>query len=1193
MDKEESMEKNNEKDPNKRNSLNFYWPEKFVTTTLTPTTLTLAPNTFKIWKQEKFNLESYGSIAKESNSSKTNPTSQSSDANIISTVGNQVNAGGFSQPFSFDGNINEVGDDGNRCCGKNFEIFEPLASNSNINMNPRRNKRISSSELHPEQRSKQKKMTPQVESSRGKESALQMEKNTSSVNMSTTTRNNSTAQFGKIEERQSEVNHLRQVYNNHLIRQTHMQRQAMVDNKLLGGQMGNSSGLNLLPKGCEQTSHMNPSQGTTKANSRAHGIDKLNQVDMHQQQLMIGSDTYRSNHVSMNQPQQLVGTNIYGLEDLNKNEQQMIGPNVGELHQVNRNKKHQTIGANVQQVIGSNVYKSNQINLNQHQQEIGSLNQVNKNQLQTIRPDIEEVQEQQTIRPSADILNQVSMNQQEGTIGHALDQLEHVKINQQHQIVGPDIFGLNQDSASQQKMIGSNISNQVNGYGMQQTIATNDYGLNEVWMNQQQKEMIVPNCLDKAIGLQVMDKEESMEKNNEKDPNKRNSLNFYWPENYGSIAKESNSSKTNPTSQSSDANIISTVGNQVNAGGFSQPFSFDGNINEMTPQVESSRGKESALQMEKNTSSVNMSTTARNNSTAQFGTTKANSRAHGIDKLNQVDMHQQQLMIGSDTYRSNHVSMNQPQQLVGTNIYGLEDLNKNEQQMIGPNVGELHQVNRNKKHQTIGANVQQVIGSNVYKSNQIKLNQQQQEIGSLNQVNKNQRQTIRPDIEEVQEQQTIRPSADILNQVSMNQQEGTIGHALDQLEHFKINQQHQIVGPDIFGLNQDSASQQKMIGSNISNQVNGYGMQQTIATNDYGLNEVWMNQQQKEMIVPNCLDKAIGLQVNIGEMPNNTCLNLDQSILNNAANLNMMRNRLSKPDNMVNLMTVNKKYEYGSNNNINVSFNNNQPGISSNDACRSTNMSFDDQLGIAFSDFFGSDNTENYLMGFENQPRVNFWSTPCGSNMETLGMNNQSGMNFSEMRNLSIDNPSMGSLTDEFGSSIKMIDSGLNNQFGFEDVVDLGLIDDYGAFNKVFDVNFCGKDGLSCIESGSVNMSKKQNNMMAASMRAGSGSNNIIAEGSFNDKSKSNAKKNMTLNNDDEFNSMGNKLFNNQNGLGMENTSYLEEYGLGSMSFEDDFGQQNINFLDMQHQFGSKEFGNMIRENESGYERMTTMRSND
>ncbi|XP_021909828.1 stress protein DDR48-like [Carica papaya] len=511
-------------------------------------------------------------------------------------------------------------------------------------------------------------------------------------------------------------------------------------------------------------------------------------------------------------------------------------------------------------------------------------------------------------------------------------------------------------------------------------------------------------------------------------------------------------------------------------------------------------------------------------------------------------------MIGSGTYRSNNVSMNQPQQLVGPNIYGLDDLNKNEQQMIGPNVGELHQVNRNKKHQTIGANVQQVIGSNVYKSNQINLNQQQQEIGSLNKVNKNQLQTIRPDIEELQQQQTIRPNADILNQVSMNQQEGTIGHALDQLEHVKINQQHQIVGPDIFGLNQDSASQQKMIGSNISNQVNGYGMQQTIATNDYGLNE---------------------------------------SILNNAANLNMMKNRLSKPDNMVNLMTVNKKYEYGSNNNINVSFNNNQPGISSNDACRSTNMSFDDQLGIAFSDFFGSDNTGNYLMGFENQPRVNFWSIPCGSNMETLGMNNQSGMNFSEMRNLSIDNPSMGSLTDEFGSSIKMIDSGLNNQFGFEDMVDMRLIDDYGAFNKVFYVNFCGKDGLSSIESGSVNMSKKQNNIIAASMRAGSGSNNIIAEGSFNDKSKSNAKKNITLNNDDEFNSMGNKLFNNQNGLGMENTSYFEEYGLGSMSFVDDFGQQNINFLDMQHQFGSKEFGNMIRENEFGYKRMTTIRSND
>ncbi|XP_021909827.1 putative uncharacterized protein DDB_G0286901 [Carica papaya] len=378
-----------------------------------------------------------------------------------------------------------------------------------------------------------------------------------------------------------------------------------------------------------------------------------------------------------------------------------------------------------------------------------------------------------------------------------------------------------------------------------------------------------------------MDKEESIEKNNKKIAKKRNLENFYWPkkfvtatltpttltlapntfkiwkqekfnlESHGSTAKESNNSKTNPTSQSSDANIISTVGNQVNAGGFSQPLSFDGNINE----------------------------------------------------------------VGDDGNGC-----------CGKNFENFEPLASNSNININP-----------RRHK---------------RSNQVNLNQQQQEIGSLNQVNKNQLQTIRPDIDELQQQQTIRPNADILKQVSMNQQEGTTGHAFNQLEHVKINQQHQIVGPDIFGLNQDSASQQKMIGSNISNQVNGYRMQQTIATNDYRLNEVWMNHQQREMIAPNCLDKAIGLQVNIGEMPNNTLLSLDQSILNNAANLNMMRNRLSKLENMVNLMTMNKKHEYGSNNNTNISFNNNQPGISSSDACRSTNMSFDDQLGIAFSDFF-------------------------------------------------------------------------------------------------------------------------------------------------------------------------------------------------------------------------------------------------
>ncbi|XP_021909830.1 putative uncharacterized protein DDB_G0282133 [Carica papaya] len=420
---------------------------------------------------------------------------------------------------------------------------------------------------------------------------------------------------------------------------------------------------------------------------------------------------------------------------------------------------------------------------------------------------------------------------------------------------------------------------------------------------------------------------------------------------------------------------------------------------------------------------------------------------------------------------------------------------------------------------------QQVVGTNIY---------------GLNYANMNQREMIEPNGYELsqfcgnQQEQGIRSNIYGLNQVHMNQQPQMIGPTVYEFHQVNLNQQQQVIG----SLNQVNMNQQQNIRPSIDE------LKQ--------IDQTRINQQQKEeMIAPNYLENLIGLQLNIGEMPKNMSLNLDQTVLDNTTNLTMTSNQLSKPENMVNLMMVNNKYEYSSNRNNNMSFNNSQPGISSRDACGSTNMSFNNQLGMTFSDSYDSRNIGNHLMGFNNQYGVNFLDDPCGSNMKNLGMNNKSIMNFNEMRNLSIGYQSMGSLVDEFGSSINVVDSGLDHQFGFEDMVGMSLINDYKALNQDSNINFCGKDGLSSIGSGSLNMSEKQNNIMAANKSVGSGSNNMAAERSFNDKSKSNTMKNVTLSNEDEFNNVRNKLFNNQNGLDMENTSYSGEYGLESMSFED------------------------------------------
>lgn len=209
IDKQESMEKADKKISSRGNPLKFYWPEKFSPIKLTPTNITLAPSNFKIWKMGKYNVKS-------------------------------------------------TGDDGN---GTDDESF---ASNSSTNMDPRRNKRTSSNELCSEQEYKQQKMASQIESSEDKGSTSLMEKKDSSMNMSAISKNNSTFRFGEFEERQSEINHMKQFYNNHLTRLAHIQRETVVENQLLEALMANSSILNLFFEESEQTPHMNPKQGQSK-----------------------------------------------------------------------------------------------------------------------------------------------------------------------------------------------------------------------------------------------------------------------------------------------------------------------------------------------------------------------------------------------------------------------------------------------------------------------------------------------------------------------------------------------------------------------------------------------------------------------------------------------------------------------------------------------------------------------------------------------------------------------------------------------------------------------------------------------------------------------------------------------------------------------------------------------------------------
>lgn len=145
-----------------------------------------------------------------------------------------------------------------------------------------------------------------------------------------------------------------------------------------------------------------------------------------------------------------------------------------------------------------------------------------------------------------------------------------------------------------------------------------------------------------------------------------------------------------------------------------------------------------------------------------------------------------------------------------------------------------------------------------------------------------------------------------------------------------------------------------------------------------------------------------------------------------------MSKQLPKTKNMVIPIMMNNKHEYESNSKTNVSLDNKQPGISSNNAYGSTNMSFNNQLGMTFNDSYDSSNIGNYLMGYNNQCKVNL-GNPCGSNkMKILGINNQSSMNFNEMRNFNTSNHSRGSLTNEFGLNINMIKDGLNNQFGLK-----------------------------------------------------------------------------------------------------------------------------------------------------------------
>ncbi|XP_021887582.1 uncharacterized protein LOC110806902 isoform X1 [Carica papaya] len=203
------MEKADKKISSRGNPLKFYWPEKFSPIKLTPTNITLAPSNFKIWKMGKYNVKS-------------------------------------------------TGDDGN---GTDDESF---ASNSSTNMDPRRNKRTSSNELCSEQEYKQQKMASQIESSEDKGSTSLMEKKDSSMNMSAISKNNSTFRFGEFEERQREINHMKQFYNNHLTRLAHIQRETVVENQLLEALMANSSILNLFFEESERTPHMNPKQGQSK-----------------------------------------------------------------------------------------------------------------------------------------------------------------------------------------------------------------------------------------------------------------------------------------------------------------------------------------------------------------------------------------------------------------------------------------------------------------------------------------------------------------------------------------------------------------------------------------------------------------------------------------------------------------------------------------------------------------------------------------------------------------------------------------------------------------------------------------------------------------------------------------------------------------------------------------------------------------